>query len=195
MNSRGRDRFHRFSYVIKTFCLALNCMPRRYCAVMLAAFRHFPGTCGMGIRYCLVKRLAAYCGDCVSIHEGVYLLGLENISLGNNVSIHPMCYISGAGGVTIGSDVSIAHGVSLLSTEHTFSSSDSLIRDADVKVDATYVGSDVWIGCGVRVLAGSRIGDRVVVAANSVVRGEIPGLSLVAGTPAVVKRTITARVA
>ncbi len=50
------------------------------------------------------------------------------------------------------------------------------------------IGDGVWIGHGSVVLAGSRIGRNVVVAAGSVVRGEIPDRAVVGGVPARVIR-------
>ncbi|MBK6856215.1 MAG: acyltransferase [Microthrixaceae bacterium] len=50
------------------------------------------------------------------------------------------------------------------------------------------IGDGVWIGHGSVVLAGSRIGRHVVVAAGSVVRGEIPDRAVIGGVPARVIR-------
>lgn len=49
---------------------------------------------------------------------------------------------------------------------------------------APIIGSDVWIGHGVIVLSGARIGDGCVIAAGSVVVGSCPPFSVVAGNPA-----------
>jgi acetyltransferase-like isoleucine patch superfamily enzyme len=42
----------------------------------------------------------------------------------------------------------------------------------------------VWLGAGVRVLRGSRLGARVVVGANAVVRGAFEEGVVIAGVPA-----------
>ena len=46
------------------------------------------------------------------------------------------------------------------------------------------IGHDVWIGRGVRLQGGVRIGDGAVVAANSIVTGDIQPYSIVGGAPA-----------
>lgn len=51
------------------------------------------------------------------------------------------------------------------------------------------IGEDCWFGAGVLVLPGVTVGDRVVVAAGSVVTRDIPSDSLAAGAPAEVKRS------
>jgi virginiamycin A acetyltransferase len=53
----------------------------------------------------------------------------------------------------------------------------------------TVVGSDVWLGHGATVMAGARIGHGAIVAAESVVSGEVPPYAVVAGNPARLVRT------
>ncbi len=54
------------------------------------------------------------------------------------------------------------------------------------------IGDDCWLGGGVTVAPGVRIGDRCIIAAGSVVCTDIPSDSLAAGCPAVVKRRLEA---
>lgn len=53
------------------------------------------------------------------------------------------------------------------------------------------IGAGTWLGAGAIVLPGARIGRNVVIAAGSVVRGEVPDYSVAAGVPARVVRTYT----
>jgi acetyltransferase-like isoleucine patch superfamily enzyme len=100
-----------------------------------------------------------------------------------------MCYLEGEGGLSIGSDVSIAHGVTIMTTEHDYDVSKGKMRDAPVKRAPVSIGDDVWIGAGVKILAGVTIGDHVVVGAGAVVTRDIPSNSLAVGVPArVIKR-------
>ncbi|WP_229660717.1 acyltransferase [Marmoricola endophyticus] len=102
------------------------------------------------------------------------------------MSIHPFCYLDGTGGLRIGDDVSIAHAVSIMTTNHTWDSSDVPIRDQAVSEAPTRIGSDVWIGAGARVMAGITIGDHAVVAAGAIVTRDVAPSDVVAGIPAVV---------
>jgi virginiamycin A acetyltransferase len=52
----------------------------------------------------------------------------------------------------------------------------------------TIVGSDVWLGYDVLVMPGVTIGDGAIVAARSVVVGDLPAYSVVGGNPARVIR-------
>ncbi|MDO8982376.1 CatB-related O-acetyltransferase [Cypionkella sp.] len=46
------------------------------------------------------------------------------------------------------------------------------------------IGNDVWIGINSVILRGATIGDGAVVAANSVVAGDVPAYAIVGGSPA-----------
>ena len=46
------------------------------------------------------------------------------------------------------------------------------------------IGKCVWLGEGVAVLPGSKIGDGCVIGAHAVVKGEIPPYTMAAGIPA-----------
>src|SRR5262249_3513134 len=50
------------------------------------------------------------------------------------------------------------------------------------------VGSDVWTGHNVNVMAGVNVGDGAIIAASSVVTKDVPPYAIVAGVPATVKR-------
>ena len=65
-----------------------------------------------------------------------------------------------------------------------------LLRQFPVNRPVT-IGSGSWLGAGAIVLPGARIGRNVVIAAGSVVRGEIPDRCVVAGVPARVIREHT----
>jgi maltose O-acetyltransferase len=63
-------------------------------------------------------------------------------------------------------------------------------RIADVYAQPVTIGNDVWIGGHSTILPGVTIGDGAVVAAGSVVTKDVPPRSLVAGNPAVFKKSI-----
>jgi len=50
--------------------------------------------------------------------------------------------------------------------------------------DPVVIGAGTWIGHGSVILPGSRIGRNVVIAAGSVVRGEVPDRAVIGGVPA-----------
>lgn len=62
-----------------------------------------------------------------------------------------------------------------------------------VRTAPIVVGDDVWLARSVVVLPGATIGEGTVVAAGSVVRGELPPWVVAAGSPARPVRDITSR--
>lgn len=149
-----------------------------------------PGKMGFGIRYLYAKRLCKNCGDAPQIGPNVTILGWQRLWIGDRVSIHKYCYIDARGGVTIQSDTSVAHQTSVLSFEHTYSDPSTPIKYNPLKFESVAIGRDVWIGCGVRILAGSVINDRSIIAAGAVVpRGNYPS-GIYAGVPAKRKRDL-----
>lgn len=61
---------------------------------------------------------------------------------------------------------------------------DLIAVDAIPSPGDTVLGSDVWLGYGVTVLPGVRIGHGAIVAARSVVTADVPDYGVVAGNPA-----------
>lgn len=96
--------------------------------------------------------------------------------------------------VTIGSFCSIARNVSIqefnhrydrLSTYHMHHNIFKETRTSDLYSNGPVeIGNDVWVGTQCVITSGAKIGNGAVVAANSVVIGEVPPFAIVAGSPA-----------
>lgn len=142
------------------------------------------------MRYCLLKRLIPTCGDNVFVGRSVEIKNWDNLTIGSHVSIHKQCYLDAVGGIHIANDVSIAHQTSIISFEHTWEVSALAIRDNPVKASPITIHSDVWIGCGCRILAGVEIFSRSIVAAGAVVTKHVHANTIVGGVPAKPIKTI-----
>jgi acetyltransferase-like isoleucine patch superfamily enzyme len=117
------------------------------------------------------------------------------------------CELSAEGGaqLLIGERVFLNQGVVIAAKESIEIGDDTLIGDFSAIYDSNYhqldpahpdkprpvtIGKNVWLGNGVLVLPGSKIGDHTVVAARSVVKGVLPPRVLAVGNPAVVVRQL-----
>ncbi|PIC69191.1 galactoside O-acetyltransferase [Sporosarcina sp. P16b] len=143
------------------------------------------GNKGLLIRYVLFKSISEKCGDNVSIHPQVYIFNARELSVGDNVSIHPMCYIDATGRIQIGSDVSIAHGTTIMSTNHQYSDVNLPIKDQPIDLINTQIDDDVWVGAKVTILAGIKVESGSVLAAGAVITKDVSKHTIVGGVPAI----------
>lgn len=93
--------------------------------------------------------------------------------------------------VEIGRDCSISWGVEFLDSDfHELNYEGRVERDPSI-----IIGDRAWIGCHVKILKGTRIGNGCVIAANSVLNKPIEGDNLlIGGNPArVLRENITWR--
>ncbi len=106
-----------------------------------------------------------------------------DISIGRNVwksfATSGSCYIQGRNGITIGDDTIFAYGVSIISANH--NSHDYSKWD---KCRPIEIGNKCWLGRNATILPGVVLGDRVIVAAGSVVTKSFEGGCVIAGVPA-----------
>jgi len=110
------------------------------------------------------------------------------VDIGDRVFIGRGSSVVGRVGIVIEDDVTIAPNVYVTDHNHAYG-------DVEVPIGAQYpvaapvrIGAGSWLGVGVVVLPGTTIGRHVTVAAGSVVRGDVPDHSVVAGSPAAVVR-------
>lgn len=148
------------------------------------------GTCGPGLtaqRGSVLGRPAhpgIKLGANVHLGRGTILHvdpGAE-LTVGDNCKFMHFSIIACQGRMTIGCDTQVAEHCSVRDADH------GLSRDLPIRsqesVGELHIGSDVWIARGCAVLKGARVGNGAVVAANSVVKGEVEPYAIVAGAPA-----------
>lgn len=179
---QGRVVFHKYSWLINFFYKIYSMTPALIRVLFLSLFGF--GRVGCLLRFYELKRKSKIIGNNVYVAKNIVFKNLNFFSCGQNLSIHEFCYIDASGGVEIGNNVSIAHNCSLVSFEHTWTDLDTPIKYNPTKLYPIKIGNDVWLGCGVRVLAGTVIEDRVIVAAGAVVKGTLESGYLYGGIPA-----------
>lgn len=107
----------------------------------------------------------------------------SNVFFGRNLCLNQNVFINARSPICIGDHVILSYGVALLAAGldvHEFIENGACVYVSDASIN---IGSHVWIGANATVLPGSRIGSNVVVAAGSVVRGQLQPNSLYAGNP------------
>jgi serine acetyltransferase len=111
-------------------------------------------------------------GDRCVIGRGTHIVAHHSIVIGDNVFTGPNVYIT--------------------DQNHGYADPDVPIGRQWPSNTAVSIGAGSWLGAGVIVLPGACIGRNVVVAAGSVVRGQVPDRCVIAGVPAKVVRQYVA---
>lgn len=93
--------------------------------------------------------------------------------IGSNVSINHGCMIVSHCKIKVGNDVQFSPNVMIYDHDHDYSTKNG-IKDMCYKETPIIIGDNVWIGANTVILRGSKIGNNVVIAAGSIVKGDIP---------------------
>jgi acetyltransferase-like isoleucine patch superfamily enzyme len=144
---------------------------------------------GRGCRLILDSDARLILGDQCTVDDHTTLAAYHSgiIRLGPGSFVGHYCTIAARESVEIGAGTYLAELVSVRDHDHAVGASPG---SGAVEITPVSIGDDVWLAAKVTVLRGSRIGDRSVIGANAVVRGEIPARSVAVGIPASVVRTI-----
>lgn len=116
-----------------------------------------------------------YSGHNIWLNENASLV-LGSGYINNNLNLS--CFDC----IEIGNNVGISENV-------TIRDSDDHSINGSKHTKPIKIGDNVWVGINATILKGVTIGDGAVIAAGSVVNRDVPPKSLVAGVPAVVKKT------
>jgi len=107
-------------------------------------------------------------GDRCMIGRGSHIVGHFEIDIGDDVHTGPYVYIT--------------------DQNHGYEDPDEAVHVQWPSDDPVRIGDGSWLGTGVVVLPGSRLGRNVVVGAGAVVRGTFPDHCVIAGVPARIVR-------
>jgi acetyltransferase-like isoleucine patch superfamily enzyme len=134
----------------------------------------------------IIEAFSEYAGETFS----------PKIVIGDRVSFGYNCHIGCINRVTIGNDVLIASRVFISDHSHGTGHASELgttpVRRRLHSKGGVTIGSRVWVGEGVCILAGVSVGDNAIIGANSVVTRDVPANSVVAGAPARLLRMMNA---
>lgn len=125
----------------------------------------------------------------ISIH-GVKKIGGGRIYCADNVNINAECMLVASSDITIGKNSTLAYRTLLTTNANPNAPYNELCKIYPQIHKEIRIGDNVWVGAGVIVLPGCRIGNNSVIAAGSVVCSDIPDNCMAAGVPAKVKKQL-----
>lgn len=157
------------------------------------------------------RRFARFGANSI-LHKPRWLVGTHKVEIGADVMIMEGAWIAAerdtwaAAGpaITIGDGVAINTGVTISAArevvieEGVLMACNVLVIDCDHTMDGPHlnaaynplvsapvrIGRGTWLGQNAMVLRGAQIGERCIIGAGAVVRGEIPPYSIAVGAPA-----------
>jgi acetyltransferase-like isoleucine patch superfamily enzyme len=144
-------------------------------------------------RRILAKRVFKRCGEDVVIHHNVLFNSGRNIELGDGVFLNRDVMLDDRAPLTIGDYAGLSAGVVVETHSHVYDDfSVPLLHGGRISAPV-HIGSNTLLGYKVAVMAGVSIGNRCIVAANSVVTKDVPDRTIVGGVPAKVIKPIVPR--
>lgn len=111
--------------------------------------------------------------------------GTGDVVIGTDCVINSGCVLYSGNGIRIGDRVAIAANCTLAPANHEYKRKYIPIREQGFRPSkgGIVIEDDVWIGANCVLLDGAILREGCVIAAASVVRGEIPAFSIYGGNP------------
>ena len=133
-----------------------------------------------------------YVGNRVRIFPGIRMEAIGNgtISIGDNCAIEQNVHITSKdSNLYIGDNVTIAANTFITNLDHEYRDISKSVMEQGCLLNSTSIGEGSFIGYGVSIQAGTKLGRHCVVGTGAVVKGEFPDYSVIVGIPGrVVKR-------
>ena len=111
--------------------------------------------------------------------------GKGDVFVGPNSVINSGCVLYTGNGIRIGAGVAVAANCTFAPANHEYSQRDTPIRSQGFRPSkgGVVIGDDVWIGANCVLLDGAVVGKGCVIAACSVVRGQLEPYGIYGGNP------------
>ena len=107
----------------------------------------------------------------------------KKVHLGQNVSFNG-CKILGGGSLRIGNYFHSGQDLVIITQNHNYDQSTAIPYDKTRIFKDTVIEDFVWVGHGVILVPGVRIGEGAIIAAGSVVTRDVQPMAIVGGNPA-----------
>ncbi len=169
------QRLLRFDWPLHFVLLLTNWLPDNTPFLALRGWlaHYFIGTCGKNLR--LGRNLTLY--------------NPSNIHLGSDIYIAYGGWFSAGGEIKINNEVIIGPYVVIASANHTRKNGSFYYGEPEELQIS--IGAGTWIGAHVTITGATQIGCGSLIASGAtIVRGNYPEDSFLAGVPAVIKKTI-----
>jgi len=114
-----------------------------------------------------------------------------HVHLGDDCYVGAFAILNGFGGIEIGNNALIAGHCHIVSGDHGYGDLSRPMSEQPITGNGIVIEDDVWLGSGVKVLDGVRIGRGSIISAGAVVNRDVEPHSIVGGVPAKIIRMRT----
>lgn len=128
------------------------------------------------------------CGRDLRLGRGVTMYNPANIEIGNNVYIARGNWFSAGTKIVIDDEVIFGPQSVISSSNHT--SLNGSFRYGPPVYEPIHIGRGSWVAGNCTIVAGTRIGEGCLIAANTVARGHIPAGTIFGGVPGKIIRSV-----
>lgn len=142
------------------------------------------------LRRILAHKVFKQVGQDVTIHHDVLFSSGRNIALGDGVFINRRVMLDDRGPLSVGDHSMLAAGVVVETHAHVFDDFSKPMPKGGRLMKPVTIGAECLVGYNAVVMAGTTLGQRVIVAANSVVTKDVDDYHVVGGVPARTIKTI-----
>lgn len=152
-------------------------------------FRLLPDTKFFGFKRWALRLAGAKIGKNVRICSSVRFLGDKQLSIGDNTWVGHGTWFFCSAPIRIGSNVNIAPLCYVGTGTHQIDVFGESTAGEGVSLPIN-VEDGVWICARATVLAGTTVGKKSILAAGSVVKGQVPANTIYGGVPATMIKRI-----
>jgi acetyltransferase-like isoleucine patch superfamily enzyme len=138
----------------------------------------------MEVRRTLARRIFKRVGEGVIFHHNVLFSRGENIELGDGVLVNRYAMLDDRASLVVGDHTMLAAGITIETHTHPFDDFSKPIAYGGRSGRPVAIGRNSVVGYNAVVMAGVTLGERCIVAANSVVTKDVPDYTVVGGVPA-----------
>jgi acetyltransferase-like isoleucine patch superfamily enzyme len=138
----------------------------------------------MSVRRILAKKIFRHCGEGVIFHHNVLFSDGRNISLGDGVLVNRYSMLDDRGPIDVGAYTMLSAGITIETHTHPFDNFERPIAYSGRGVAPVRIGANSVLGYNAVIMAGTTLGYRTIVGANSVVTKDVPDYTVVGGVPA-----------
>lgn len=131
----------------------------------------------------------AVLGEKVDIRQGSRVVVSGRLELEGPNVLQAGCSIHCDERITVAPLAVLSENVTVVDSAHHFTAPDDWVLD-NVRTSPVSIGYNAWVGAKTTISKGVHIGDHAIVAANSLVRTDVPAGHLASGVPASVERPI-----